>query len=346
LKNATVLIACSDDRERERLAAALSAAGHACLSCADGQCVRLELRSVSPDLVITEVDLPGLDVYEFVQILEENACGRSVPLVVGRVGPGTDNGSEAPQRFHWMGRPASAADLVEIVRNRLVMEQKELISGHILVVDDDRELRELLARRLKMAGYTTTTAMDGEDGLSRMEKGTDLVLTDIDMPLLDGFGFLAQLRSVPQYAHIPVIVMTANAGRGQDAARGLQMGANDYVRKPFDWDELLARVHTQFRVRDAFRLAAEKQRELAIVELAGAAAHEINNPLAVAVARLELMREKLDASHEFYNEVTQLNDMMDRISGIVKRMGEVHRYQVRHYCGDVNILDLSGSQNP
>ena len=99
-------------------------------------------------------------------------------------------------------------------------------------------------------------------------------------------------------------------------------------------------------MRDAFRLAAEKQRELAIVELAGAAAHEINNPLAVAVARLELMREKLDASHEFYHEVTQLNDMMDRISGIVKRMGEVHRYQVRHYCGDVNILDLGGNQNP
>jgi signal transduction histidine kinase len=105
----------------------------------------------------------------------------------------------------------------------------------------------------------------------------------------------------------------------------------------------MARVHTQLRVRDAHRLTVEKQRDLAVIELAGAAAHEINNPLEVVMARLELMRERMDTSNDFYEDVVKLNDVLERIADIVKKMGQVRRYQVRHYCSGVNILDLDGA---
>ena len=94
---------------------------------------------------------------------------------------------------------------------------------------------------------------------------------------------------------------------------------------------------------DAHRLTVEKQRDLAIIELAGAAAHEINNPLAVVMARLELMRERMDESNDLVGDVIQLNLLLERIAGIVKKMGQVRRYQVRHYCGGTNILDLDGA---
>jgi len=276
-------------------------------------------------------------------LLEDVSNGQGVPLIVGHAGLNEKKTDHEQMGFQWMGHATSSHDLIEIVRNRLDLGASERVKGKILVIDDDTELRSLVARRLEMAGYQTMTAIDGEDGLAMIQKSPDLVITDIDMPRLDGFGFLTQLRADPQYRQLPVIVMTAHAGRGEDAARGLQLGANDYVRKPFNWEELLARVHTQLRVVDAHRLSVEKQRDLAVIELAGAAAHEINNPLAVVMARLELMRERMGDSNDFYDDVVRLNELMDRIADIVKKMSQVRRYQVRHYCGGINILDLDGA---
>lgn len=340
---ATILIACSHLGELERLADIMALDGHVCLRCKDGQAVRDVLKESRPDLVITDVDLPGLDAFDLVRLLEDVSDGEGIPLIVGHAGIDAGTSSTADSGFFWMGHATSSEDLAEIVRTRLEMGAQERVSGHILVVDDDKELRELVARRLKMAGYQTSTAFDGEDGLASMSKNPDLVLTDVDMPRLDGFGFLTQLRDRPEYRQVPVIVMTAHAGRGEDAARGLQLGANDYVRKPFHWDELLARVHTQLRVKEAHRLTVEKQRDLAVIELAGAAAHEINNPLAVVMARLELMLERLDSSNALYEDVVKLNLLLERIAEIVKKMSQVRRYQVRHYCGGVNIVDLDGA---
>lgn len=340
---ATILIACPQVGELERIADVLAGDGHVCLACRDGLAVKHALGEQCPDLVITDVDLPGLDTFELVRLLEDVSNGQGVPLIVGHAGLDEKKVDHDQMGFQWMGHATSSHDLIEIVRTRLDLGVSERIKGNILVIDDDTELRSLVARRLEMAGYQTMTAIDGEEGLEMMQKSPDLVITDIDMPRLDGFGFLTQLRGEPQYRQVPVIVMTAHAGRGEDAARGLQLGANDYVRKPFNWEELLARVHTQLRVVDAHRLSVEKQRDLAVIELAGAAAHEINNPLAVVMARLELMRERMGDSHEYYDDVVRLNELMDRIADIVKKMSQVRRYQVRHYCGGINILDLDGA---
>ena len=340
---ATILIACSHKGELERIADVLTHEGHVCLRCLDGKAVREHLAISRPNLVITDVDLPGLDAFELVRLLEDIADGQGIPLIVGHACLDAEGTNQKQSEFQWMGHVTSSDDLVELVRTRLEMGNQRRVKGHILVVEDDLELRELVARRLQMAGYQTSTALDGEDGLAFMDKAPDLVLTDVDMPRLDGFGLLMHLRADPQYRNVPVIVMTAHAGRGEDAARGLQLGANDYVRKPFNWDELLARVHTQMRVREAHRLTVEKQRDLAIIELAGAVAHEINNPLAVVMARLELMRERMGDSHDLFGDVIQLNQLLERIAGIVKKMGHVRRYQVRHYCGGINILDLDGA---
>lgn len=343
---ANILIACPHVGELERIADVLQNQGHVCLKCQDGEAVKTSLEKTRPDLVITDVDLPGLDAFDLVRLLDGISDGQGIPLIVGHAGGDVDVSGQPKSGFMWMGHATSSEDLAEIVRTRLDMGTQAENKGHVLVVDDDTELRELVARRLKMVGYTTCTALDGEDGLEQMQQNPDLVLTDIDMPRLDGFGFVTRLRAEPKYRNIPVIMMTAHAGRGEDVARGLELGANDYVRKPFDWDELLARVHTQLRVREAHRLTVEKQRDLAVIELAGAAAHEINNPLAVVMARTELMRERMGSSHEMYDEIEKLNALLERIAGIVKKMGHVRRYQARHYCGGINILDLDrASQN-
>lgn len=112
----------------------------------------------------------------------------------------------------------------------------------LLVIEDEAPLRANLVRILNAEGYRVLTAADGDEGIRRArEERPDLVICDILMPRLDGYGVLALLRSQPETATIPFIFLTASADK-EDFARGLQSGANDYVTKPFKIADLLAAV--------------------------------------------------------------------------------------------------------
>jgi CheY-like chemotaxis protein len=112
----------------------------------------------------------------------------------------------------------------------------------VLVIEDEAPLRANLVRILTAEGYRVLTAADGEEGIRRVrEDRPDLVICDILMPRVDGYGVLASLRSRPETAALPFIFLTASADK-EDLARGLQSGANDYVTKPFRIADLLAAV--------------------------------------------------------------------------------------------------------
>ena len=114
--------------------------------------------------------------------------------------------------------------------------------ANLLVIEDEAPLRANLVRLLSAEGYRVAAAADGDEGIRRVrESRPDLVICDILMPRLDGFGVLAALRSQPETATIPFIFLTASADK-EDLARGLQSGANEYVTKPFKIADLLAAV--------------------------------------------------------------------------------------------------------
>jgi DNA-binding response OmpR family regulator len=112
----------------------------------------------------------------------------------------------------------------------------------ILVIDDDAELCELLAELLAQEGYAVESASDGRDGLTRAQSQSfALVVLDIMLPSMNGFEVLTRLRQGERNAEVPVIMLTA---KGEDVDRivGLEMGADDYLPKPFNPRELVARV--------------------------------------------------------------------------------------------------------
>jgi CheY-like chemotaxis protein len=112
----------------------------------------------------------------------------------------------------------------------------------LLVIEDEVPLRANLVRILSAEGYRVIAAADGDEGIRRVrEARPDLVICDILMPLVDGFGVLASLRSQPETAAIPFIFLTASADK-EVLARGLRSGANEYVTKPFTIADLLAAV--------------------------------------------------------------------------------------------------------
>jgi len=109
----------------------------------------------------------------------------------------------------------------------------------ILIIDDDAQLRLMLAELLRLENYTVETGTDGIDGLSKVaSKGVDLIILDVMMPRKDGFATLKKLR---QTSRTPVIMLTAR-GEANDRIEGLEYGADDYISKPFNPRELLLRV--------------------------------------------------------------------------------------------------------
>ena len=120
----------------------------------------------------------------------------------------------------------------------------------VMVAEDSLVIRSLLQRQLEESGYAVTPAVDGEEALRLCrERPPDVVLLDVEMPKLDGYGVLAALREDPLLAEIPVVFLTARATT-EDVVEGLRLGAHDYLRKPFEPAELLARVSAAVRVKE------------------------------------------------------------------------------------------------
>jgi adenylate cyclase len=119
----------------------------------------------------------------------------------------------------------------------------------ILAVDDEPANLALLRKLLRHKGYEVTEASDGRSALRAIaELSPDLVCLDVMMPDLDGIQVCAELRRMPEYAGLPVLLLTA-LNRPEDKARGLEAGANDFLSKPFDESELAARLHSLLRTR-------------------------------------------------------------------------------------------------
>jgi diguanylate cyclase (GGDEF)-like protein len=119
----------------------------------------------------------------------------------------------------------------------------------VLVVDDDRNLRKIIATNLELAGFFVETAADGREALEKIETVLpEVVLLDLMMPHMDGYEVARRIRSHqnPTIANVPIIILTAK-GETEDKLRGFEAGADDYITKPFGPQELLARVRAKIR---------------------------------------------------------------------------------------------------
>jgi two-component system alkaline phosphatase synthesis response regulator PhoP len=112
----------------------------------------------------------------------------------------------------------------------------------ILIIDDDAFIRRPLEFILREEGFAPVTAVDGEDGLAKLEgERPDLIFLDVMMPGMDGFAVCQRVRTDPRFSMIPVILLTAK-GQESDRERGIASGATDFMSKPYSPSEMLRRV--------------------------------------------------------------------------------------------------------
>ena len=124
------------------------------------------------------------------------------------------------------------------------------MNGTILVADDSMVVRAVLRRQLEADGHTVVEAVDGEDAITACrEHRPDVVLLDVEMPVLDGHSTLERLKADPDLKDIPVVFLTGRVDTA-DVVTGLRLGAHDYLRKPFEANELMARVSAALRTKE------------------------------------------------------------------------------------------------
>ncbi len=112
----------------------------------------------------------------------------------------------------------------------------------VLVVEDNEMNRDMLSRRLERRGYEVITAVDGEDGVNKAQsESPDMILMDMDLPVLDGWAATRQLKDSPDTQSIPVIALTAHAMAG-DREKAMDAGCDDYDTKPVEFSRLLEKM--------------------------------------------------------------------------------------------------------
>jgi DNA-binding response OmpR family regulator len=186
------------------------------------------------------------------------------------------------------------------------------LSNHILIIDDDTLLRRSLAFNLEQAGYRTGTAANGEDALALAERDRpDLVLLDIGLPGMDGLEALQHFR---EHMNMPIIFLTARR-RELDQALGLELGADDYVVKPFDLDVLLARIKAVLRRSQPSPLPSSAKTTLIVGDLMiDPAAHIVK----VGEKSVELPPREFELLHALALEpghVMSAEDLLTRVWG-------------------------------
>lgn len=204
----------------------------------------------------------------------------------------------------------------------------------VLVIDDEPEMLRLLDYNLTRAGYAVLTARDGESGLAAARRhGPDLIILDVMMPGMDGLEVCKRLRQEPATASRPVLMLTAKAEE-PDRVLGLELGADDYVAKPFGMRELLARVKALLRraegspegaeVLKVGRLVIDSGRRL--VTAAG-------KPVGLTTTEFNLLRALAERRGRVMSREDLISAARGEDAAVVDRTVDVHVAALRRKLG-------------
>ncbi len=232
------------------------------------------------DVLITDMMMPGINGLELIERLQAHPGGRPAHniLITAYDVPGLKESARRLKVNEVIIKPVRPEHIYQIVSNILggmdenkpaaapAVYEKVQQPFKIMLADDMPDNVTLLTRYMQNEGYAYITASNGEEALEKIRaEMPDLILLDINMPVKDGFAVLTELRSDPEIQHIPVIILTAARINAGDVQSGLNLGADDYVTKPFDKRELFARIRTKLRVKEAEDAIRRRNRELSVL---------------------------------------------------------------------------------
>lgn len=230
------------------------------------------------------------------------------------------------------------------------------MSSLVLIADDDRDIRQIVKNVVSGPGISILEASSGKEVLQMTETiDPDLYILDVMMPGIDGIEVCERLKAREKNSpHVPVLMLTALEDI-ENKVRALESGADDYLIKPFHVEELQARVRALLRVKELTERLQEKnielqsiqekllkqEREMVVLELAGAAAHELGQPLSAILLNCHLLETLSEKDLRVPQIITSIRKDSQRMAEILEKLRNANPNKKSEYYKGSQILDLN-----
>ena len=219
----------------------------------------------------------------------------------------------------------------------------------ILVIDDLPENVFMLQDRLEHEGYEVITAYDGKSGIEKVRsERPDLILLDVMMPDITGIEVCKILVADKETAGIPIILVTAKSG-ADDTKEGLEAGAFDYIKKPFNRIDLVARVKSALKLSDANKIILEAEKKNTFVATVVTANHKIKQPLtllSLSSAAIKRELEKDEISREaLLDRLKYIETAIKEITEVLDKLNSIKDPVIADYTNSVKMINVEEKKN-
>ena len=214
----------------------------------------------------------------------------------------------------------------------------------ILVIDDLPENVFMLQDRLEHEGYEVITAYDGKGGIEKAQTELpDLILLDVMMPGINGFEVCKTLVNDKKTSDIPIILVTAKTG-AEDTKEGLDAGAYDYIKKPFNKIELFARVKSALKLSEANKLLLLTEKRSTFFATVVTANHKIKQPLTLlslssAAIKRELTKDEI-SKDVLISKLKYIDAAVMEITDVLDRLNSIKEPVLSDYTGDIKMIKI------
>jgi sigma-B regulation protein RsbU (phosphoserine phosphatase) len=219
-----------------------------------------------------------------------------------------------------------------------MMDEKD----KILIVEDEPDTLFILTKLLEKNNYEVMSARNGKEALKVIE-GFDpqVVLADWTMPEMDGIELCNRLKSTEKYKLVYYIILTARTSL-RDRVKGLDLGADDFLLKPTENQELLARIRSGVRIYKLQNELKNVEHSKALIEMACTLGHKMNNPLSGLVMSIKNVEEELSSKNniEFKEDFSVINESIDRIKSLVNSLVKLENPETINYSDESKMLKL------
>jgi len=216
----------------------------------------------------------------------------------------------------------------------------------ILIAEDNVTTRRILKTILVKWNYDVVSACDGNEAWQKLQEKDPpkLIILDWMMPGINGVEICRRLRQADHMEVMYIILLTARDEKN-DIVEGLGAGADDYIAKPFDTQELRARIDVGRRVVELQTALLEKEKLQVIFEMTGAICHELTQPMQAISGNSELMLMSIQKNNPLYRNIKAIKEQVERMGDITRKLKRVTRYKTKDYINS-KIIDLDSAAAP
>jgi adenylate cyclase len=268
------------------------------------------LKRIRPDIIVTDIEMPEMNGYEFCKTVKNNPFYTNIPvLILSSLSSGIeiDRGFDAGAN-DYLTKPIDIEEFISRLKNLLqtsILPTRE----KILLIDDSTIILSMMTAGLEQQGFRVYTAPNGKEGLEKvLEIKPEMIITDKDMPIMDGWTFFNELKKLPEHSKIPTIMITSRESKAEKA-KSAESGLKAYLTKPFTTDKLVAIIEKTLAEK-----RSEKEKEILKFYISDAAFENAQNQ-SMQKNGFQMRAKEMYAT-VFFSDIAKFTPLCEKLSPI------------------------------